>query len=260
MSNTYAANFGDVVKHVVLCDMIERERPNRYLESHGGRLDYDLTDLQPGPGGVWDFLDRADDRERLRSSAYASLIGPAAGTPSRPGTYLGSIALADAVLPPHADVVAFELSAESAESLRDGLTKRGRANEVLVADGLDGVCRLGRPGDFVLLDPFDVGARVDSLTAAEAFAALAAHGVRSLLWYAIYTPDEADTWIAEVQSGLDVPIWQARVIGDTSEGGLAGCGFLGVHLSTAAQSAASALVEDLAAVLASSRPGLRVTQ
>ncbi len=55
VAKTYAANFGDVVKHAVLCEVIVRERPRRYLESHGGRLSYELADLVPGPGGVWDF-------------------------------------------------------------------------------------------------------------------------------------------------------------------------------------------------------------
>lgn len=43
VANTYAANFGDVVKHAVLCEVIVRERPRRYLESHGGRLGYDTS-------------------------------------------------------------------------------------------------------------------------------------------------------------------------------------------------------------------------
>ena len=48
MANEYASNFGDVVKHAVLGAAIENERPVRYLESHGGRLDYDLAELTPG--------------------------------------------------------------------------------------------------------------------------------------------------------------------------------------------------------------------
>ena len=94
MANTYAANFGDVVKHAVLCEVILRERPQRYLESHGGRLVYDLAALTPGPGGVWDFLDVASGHDTLNRSIYAELIRRQAGTRLLPGKYPGSIALA----------------------------------------------------------------------------------------------------------------------------------------------------------------------
>jgi hypothetical protein len=88
MANAYAANFGDVVKHTVLCEALTREQPARYLESHGGRLDYDLTDLEPGPGGVWDFIELSANFDALASSAYAQIIRDVAGqrqqpTPSR---------------------------------------------------------------------------------------------------------------------------------------------------------------------------------
>src|SRR6188768_1894257 len=114
MANTYAANFGDVVKHAVLCEVVVRERPPRYLESHGGRLVYDLADLEPGPGGVWDFLELTSDDDDLRSSTYAELIRRDAGSRHDPGRYPGSIALAAALLPADSEVVAFDLVPASA--------------------------------------------------------------------------------------------------------------------------------------------------
>ncbi len=85
VANTYAANFGDVVKHAVLCEVVVRERPPRYLESHGGRLVYDLSGLEPGPGGVWDFLEVASDHDDLNGSTYAELLRREAGTRHDPG-------------------------------------------------------------------------------------------------------------------------------------------------------------------------------
>lgn len=119
MGNEYASNFGDVVKHAVLSTAIEHERPVRYLESHGGRLTYDLAGLTPGRGGVWDFLDVAAQDPALQASAYAKLLRSLAGTADEPGIYPGSVALADALLPTGAEVLAFDLVDSSAVSLRE---------------------------------------------------------------------------------------------------------------------------------------------
>ncbi len=257
MANTYAANFGDVMKHAILGEVIAHQQPRRYLESHGGRLEYPLASLEPGPGGVWDFLDLADGSDVLADSVYAQQLAATAGTRSAPGRYPGSIALADAGLPDGAEVVAFELVGSSADDLAEGLAARGRPATVTVADGLAGVCDLARPDDLVLLDPFDVHERGARYSAAEAFSVLAACGVPTLLWYAIYDPDDAGTWISALAGGPESG-WRCRLIGRTAEGGLAGCGFVTCHLGAAATEAAAAIVTALAAVLAPVRPGLRL--
>ncbi|HUF99068.1 MAG TPA: hypothetical protein VMM60_13140 [Ilumatobacter sp.] len=258
MANTYAANFGDVVKHGVLCEAVLRERPSRYVESHGGRLDYDLAELEPGPGGVWDFLELAPGDSELDASTYAQLVRRQAGTRGRPGRYPGSIGLAAALLPAASEVVAFELLAASATDLAEGLAAMGRSATVEVADGLTGVCELARPGDLVLLDPFHVHARGNDFTAAEAFAVLATRGVGTILWYAIYDSTESDAWISDLISSNVTCGWRGRLIGDTAEGGLAGCGFLTAHLSSESEIAASSIVEALARTMSPVRPGLRV--
>lgn len=257
VANIYAANFGDVVKHAVLCEVVVREKPPRYLESHGGRLVYEVASLEPGPGGVWDFLELAVDHD-LSGSAYAGLIRRNAGTRHRPGTYPGSIALAAKLLPPESDVVAFELDPASASDLAEGLAAMGRSATVEVADGLNGVCEQARPGDLVLLDPFHVRERGEAFSSVEAFAALATRGVTTILWYAIYDPLETDEWIADSIPSTVPPGWSARLCGDTTEGGLAGCGFLTAHLSAESETAAGSILEALARALARVRPGLRL--
>jgi len=258
VANTYAANFGDVVKHAVLCELIICERPRRYLESHGGRLSYGLADVVPGPGGVWDFLEVASDHDVLNCSAYAEALRREAGTPNNPGRYPGSIALAAQLLPAESDVVAFELVAASATELSEGLAAMRRPATVEVADGLTGVCELARPGDLVLLDPFHVHERGNAFSSAEAFSVLATRGVSTILWYAIYDPSESDEWIADTIPSTIARGWSARLVGASSEGGLAGCGFLTAHLSAESETAAGSIVEALARALSRVRPGLRV--
>lgn len=258
MANTYAANFGDVVKHAVLCEVMVRERPVRYLESHGGKLTYDLADLVPGPGGVWDFLELARADEVLSRSAYAQSLRSSAGTRDRPGTYPGSIALAAAHLPAESRVVAFELVPASASELADGLASMGRPATVEVADGLSGVCEVARSGDLAFLDPFDVHERGDALTSAEAFCELAARGLSTVLWYAIYDPSESAAWIEDTITGGTPRGWSARLVGTSAEGGLAGCGFLTANLSAESETAAESLVTALMRALSVVRSGLRI--
>lgn len=146
MANEYASNFGDVVKHAVLSAAIEHERPVRYQESHGGRLDYDLAELTPGRAGVWDFLEVAAESPALQASAYPKLLRPLVGTADAPGVYPGSIALADGLLPKGAEVLAFDLVESSAVSVSEGLAARGRPATVPVGDGLQGRPRCGTTG------------------------------------------------------------------------------------------------------------------
>jgi len=129
---------------------------------------------------------------------------------------------------------------------------------VEVADGLTGVCELARSGDLALLDPFHVHERGDAFSSAEAFSVLAARGVTTILWYAIYDPSESDEWIADSIPSTVPRGWSARLVGDATEGGLAGCGFLTAHLSSESEAAARSIVEALARALLRVRPGLRV--
>jgi 23S rRNA A2030 N6-methylase RlmJ len=257
VSNPFAANFGDVVKHAVLCAVLELERPGRYLESHGGQLVYDLRGRDPGPGGVWDFLEEVDADDTLRDASYARLARAAAGSRAEPGAYLGSIALADAVLPPGHEIVAWELVDDSAASLRDGLERRGRPATVAVGDGLDGVCRAGRAGDLVLIDPFEVHARGTSVDAVGAFIDVGTRGISALLWYPIHDPGASDGWIGDAGIAIGGGLWHERLVGRTVQSGLAGCGYLGANLKPESEATASRIVQSLASRLASVRPGLR---
>ena len=113
------------------------------------------------------------------------------------------------------------------------------------------------PGDLVLLDPFHVHERCGKLTAAEAFVALAERNVGTILWYAIYDPADGGVMLRSIDDGSRRG-WCSEIIGDTSEGGLAGCGVLTARLSTKAETAARSIVQALARALAGTRPGLRV--
>ena len=258
MANEYASNFGDVVKHIVLSAAIEHEQPTRYVESHGGRLDYGLAELVPGRGGVWDFLELAAQNPALEASAYARALRPLAGTADEPGIYPGSVALADALLPKGAEVLAFDLVESSAISLRVGLAARGRPATVPVGDGLQGVLDEARQGDLVLLDPFHVadadGAGPSSV---DAFAVLAERRVATLLWYGVFQPDEPIHWTQEVRGRLERLLWRAEFSCGDTDAGLAGCGVVGANLAERTEAELTRLAFDLGHALETKVAGLR---
>lgn len=258
MANEYASNFGDVVKHTVLGAAIEHEQPARYVESHGGRLEYDLAELVPGRGGVWDFLEVAARNPALEASAYATLLRPLAGTADEPGIYPGSVALADALLPRDAEVLAFDLVESSAVSLREGLAARGRPATVTVGDGLQGVLDAARRGDLVLLDPFHVtDARPAGPNSVDAFAILAERGVATLLWYGLFQPDEPIHWTQDLRGRVERPLWRAELSRPDADAGLAGCGLLGANLAERTEAKLTWLASDLGRALETKVAGLR---
>jgi 23S rRNA A2030 N6-methylase RlmJ len=258
MANDYASNFGDVVKHTVLGAAIEDERPTRYMESHGGRLDYDLAGLVPGRGGVWDFLEVSAQNPALEASAYAKLLRRLAGTADEPGVYPGSVALADALLPKGTEVLAFDLVESSAASMRDGLAIRGRPATVTVGDGLQGVVSMARQGDLVLLDPFQVtDAGPAGLNSVDVFAVLAERSVATLLWYGLFQPSEPIDWTQDVRGRLERPLWRVEFSCRDAAAGLAGCGVLAANLAERTETELTRLASDLGHALQTKVAGLR---
>jgi 23S rRNA A2030 N6-methylase RlmJ len=260
MANPYAANVGDVVKHLLLAEAILREAPSRYVESHGGRLDYPLRELDPGRGGIGDFLEVAGGAPLLDRSAYARLARGLAGPSGTDGTYPGSIAIAAELLPPGAGVVAFDLVETSAASLRDGLAARGRPATVVVGDGVAGALERAAAGDVVFLDPFFVTeagpAGVDS---ADAFAELAGRGVATLLWYGAGNgPEERIDWTQDIRDRVGPSPWRVEFGFPDLAGGLACCGVLAVNLAPETEASLEWLAFALAGALQEKVDGLTV--
>ena len=259
MANDFASNFGDVVKHCLLAEAVACERPARYLESHGGRIDYELGTLTPGRGGVWDFIAVAAAHPGLQDARYLQLLHRMAGTPDAPGTYPGSVSVADAQLSPEATVFAFDLVATSGASVREALASRGRPAVVTIGDGIQGVLDHAAAGDLVLLDPFQVtdagGTGPDS---AGAFAALADRGIATLLWYGVFDLDAQLDWPQDVRRSAGTPLWRVEYSCGDDEAGLTGCGVLAANLGPETERVLTRVAEALGEALTAKIPALRV--
>lgn len=181
-----------------------------------------------------------------------------AGTADEPGIYPGSVALADALLPKGAEVLAFDLVDSSAVSLREGLAARGRPATVTVGDGIQGVLDAATQDDLVLLDPFHVtdadGAGPSSV---DAFAVLADRRVATLLWYGLFQTNEPIHWTQDVRTRLERPLWRAEFSCGDTDAGLAGCGMLGANLAERTEAELTRLAFDLGHALATKVVGVR---
>lgn len=258
MANKYPANLGDVLKHLLLCEALEAVSPTRYIESHGGALQYPLAGVETGAAGVWDFVQMATPpNTAIAECAYTRVIGAVVGTPEAPGEYPGSIAYADALLPPDRAIVVAELETDSGDQLRRQLEAVGRPHEVVIGrDGLELAIDVAEAGDLVLIDPFSVHNQLaaGSPTSLDAFEHLASRGVMTLLWYPLTRPHTRLTWPQDVRDKLGLDLWRAEVRSPGGSAGLAGCGLIAANLPAEVRIRMSWLAQAFGAALGVAYP------
>ena len=233
MANTHPANLGDVLKHLMLCEALAAG-PQMYIESHAGAYSYDLADVaDPGPGGIWDFARMAAADPVLADSAYARIALSQAGTSDNPGTYLGSVALADELLAPGASITAAETNRSTADALNDALARSGRPIQVMGQpfEGQDVVARTAGPGTLALIDPFDVHETSALGTSSiDAFCSAAQQGAATYLWYPLIEPEQGTPWVQEVLVPAGIQPLQLEIRYPEKAAGLWGCGLIAIGI------------------------------
>jgi len=94
MANPYFGDFGDVLKHLMLTELLSIERPRAYWETHAGSARYALTRSDARNYGVYHFLEHAGRWPVLRASRYHTLLDRLPHVDGSPGVYPGSALLA----------------------------------------------------------------------------------------------------------------------------------------------------------------------
>lgn len=260
MANHHFANVGDVLKHLVLAEVLISEPPGSYFETHAGSLDYPLVDRDPGPGGVWDFLVAAEANEELGVSAYVKILATTAGTEADPGRYPGSVGIALQILGPKARFVACDRDAATCRSLKTGLRAAGASDAtVLQRDGLAALAASNTVDRLVLIDPFKIDERSPEagMTSWQAFADVVACGGAGLLWYAVRYRDQRLVWPEKVIERGGTAVWRGELRWSDSAVGMGGCGLLATGLGSRTMDRVEALFSALATGLAGRPSGLR---
>ncbi len=218
MANSHFGNLGDVWKHLVLAEVLEREPPRWYAETHAGSAAYLLNRDPQREFGIWRFLAAAPRSAELARSRYHAIAGSCAS--ASPATYPGSPLLAMTILGNGSSYLLCDLDPGSAADLRSWSRQLGlRRCEVAGADGMAAVAAslargAGGGGGLVHVDPFEPGAAgPGGESALECAAGVADSGSALLFWYAAgegqaAAPDGAP---ARLRALTDAPLWCGEV-------------------------------------------------
>lgn len=214
----------------MLTEVLERESPGGYAETHAGSASYPLTHDEERQFGILRFLAMAPRHEVLARSGYRAIAASYAGDGS--GLYPGSALLAMTVLGDRSSYLLCDLDPESAAGLRDRSRELGLGRcEVVEADGLaavsawlDDVGPAASGPALVHIDPFDPYARAPGgYSALELAARVADHGTALVYWYGYDQPSEQAWARAELSALTTAPLWYGDVmVADASGGGYPG--------------------------------------
>jgi 23S rRNA A2030 N6-methylase RlmJ len=236
MANRHFGNLADVWKHGVLLEVLRRQPPTRYAETHAGSADYPLAATPEKEFGILRFLSLAPGVPVLARSAYLTSVTPfARATPPR---YPGSALQAMSLLGDRCSYLLCDLDPDSAAGLRrraaglglhhcevaetDGMTAVAAWLAGGAADGSDGPGTAGPAA--VHVDPFDPYASEPGGLSALALAGRAADaGAALVYWYGCDEPGESGWAFRELAALTTAGLWCGDVmVTDTAGGGRPG--------------------------------------
>jgi hypothetical protein len=224
MANQHFGKLSDVWKHAALAEVLEREPPRRYAETHAGSGAYPIAHDGERQFGILRFLEVAAGFEVLTRSRYRAV---AASWLNGRGLYPGSALLAMTVLGDASSYLLCDLDRGSAADLRRWARELSlRGCEVAEADGMAAVAAwLDRDADepaLVHIDPFDPDARgPGGYSALELAARVASSGTSLVYWYGYDEPGEQAWAYPRLTAQTGAPLWCGDVM-VSGTGGAAG--------------------------------------
>jgi len=219
MANRHFGNIGDVWKHVALVEVLERESPSWYAETHAGSGAYPVINDREREFGFLRFLEVAPRFPVLARSRYRAIA--ASYLERDESLYPGSALLAMTVL---GDAASYLLSDLDRESIAD-LHRWSReldlhSCEVTEGDGmaavavrLDGEAHRPRLVHIDPFDPHDQGP--GGCSALELAARVADSGTGLVYWYGYSEPRAHTDAHSQLAALTRAPLWcgQVRVTG-----------------------------------------------
>jgi 23S rRNA (adenine2030-N6)-methyltransferase len=119
MANVHYGKIGDIWKHLPLAEILARESPSRYWESHAGSSHYALTHSPERDYGIFYFARHASQLEVLNQAVYTQLLRGHERN-GELSLYPGSPLLAMTVLQPHRSTFVFcDTDPASLSTIRD---------------------------------------------------------------------------------------------------------------------------------------------
>ena len=180
----------DVLKHLVLCEVLQIEKPQIYVETNSACAIYTMTHTPEQEYGIYHFLNEANKDATLKNSLYYQLESESMAN----GNYLGSPALAIKVL--NNDVkgcLFFDLEKGALDNVE--LFARNQAIlppiRTFNCDSIDGVLKLlpSLPkSTFLHIDPYEIDkTNSNGHTYLDVLIGATKLGMKCLLWYGFMT-------------------------------------------------------------------------
>ena len=203
---THFAKQPDVLKHLILCEVLKNETPQIYVETNSACAIYPMTQTPEQQYGIYHFLEKADEVPSLKDSIYYQLES---GEMAK-GNYLGSPALAMNVLGKQAKRFVFFDLEKSALEYVGSYAKQielSASVEIHHADSSRGTIELlpSLPtSSFIHIDPYEIDKKGDSgVTYLDVLIQATLLGMQCLLWYGFMTGDEKASLDNYITSSLE---------------------------------------------------------
>ena len=243
--NPYAANPGDVVKHLVLAELLhgERSRLTTYIDTHAGRPWNDLSkraflfshaDRQPPVAWADGYMERAvggELGEDIKQARYTTILKTDHGA----GTFWGRNGLASPPVYPGSVGIALasnlgvtrwfcgEVNGRDRARLRAALPPRSVFTSLLSPWGRARVDAATGPHACILVDPWDLpDTTLEESRKAHAFITdVAAQGAVVEAWYPLNrpeTPAAMEELLQSLDAGTKLEVWWSHGTGPSLRG------------------------------------------
>ena len=203
---THYGKQADVFKHLVLCEVLQIEKPQIYIETNSASAIYQMAHTPEQQYGIYYFLKKAREEKPLRESPYYKLES----TEMAKGNYLGSPALAMNVLGKQAKrFVFFDLEKSALENVGTYAKQieLSASVEIHHADSSRGTIELlpSLPtSSFIHIDPYEIDKKGDSgVTYLDVLIQATLLGMKCLLWYGFMTGDDKASLDNYITSSLE---------------------------------------------------------
>ena len=179
----------DVLKHLILCEVLRNEHPQVYVETNSACAFYPMQQTSEQQYGIYYFLEKTAEEDNQILKDYKIKIAE-----MQRGYYLGSPALAMEVLGRQAQkFLYFDIE----KSALDNVERYAKQAELQTSvhlyntDSLEGVMRLlpSLPKDsFIHIDPYEIDKKgASGLTYLDILIEATQLGMKCLLWYGFMT-------------------------------------------------------------------------
>ena len=203
---THFAKQPDVLKHLILCEVLKNETPQIYVETNSACAIYPMTQTPEQQYVIYHFLEKADEVPSLKDSIYYQLES---GEMAK-GNYLGSPALAMNVLGKQAKrFVFFDLEKSALENVGTYAKQieLSASVEIHHADSSRGTIELlpSLPtSSFIHIDPYEIDKKGDSgVSYFDVLIQASLLGMKCLLWYGFMTGDDKASLDNYITSSLE---------------------------------------------------------